>query len=112
MKDKNGDPMEYPADTLIIPSNRLELEEKLKRIAPEHQMSVITLPNWQTDKDSVMVMSSKSNANLLGNVLVENEPLMITDWCDKHTGNYIWQGRCRLGVGFCNYKHILLAEEQ
>ena len=112
MKDENGDALEYKADTLILPSNRPELEEKVKRIAPEYQMSVITLPNWQTDKDSVMVMSSESSANLLGNVLVENEPLMVTDWYDKHTGNYIWQGRCRFGVGFCSYKHILLAEEQ
>jgi hypothetical protein len=28
---------------------------------------------------------------------------------DHHTGNYIWGGRCRFGVGFGTYKHILLA---
>jgi hypothetical protein len=36
-------------------------------------------------------------------------PLTVTNWVDNHTGNYVWNGRCRFGVGFGSYKHILLA---
>jgi hypothetical protein len=36
-------------------------------------------------------------------------PLTISNWVDHHTGNYVWGGRCRFGVGFGTYKHILLA---
>ena len=36
-------------------------------------------------------------------------PLTVTNWVDNHTGNYIWNGRCRFGVGFGTYKHIMLA---
>jgi hypothetical protein len=28
---------------------------------------------------------------------------------DNHSGNYVWNGRCRFGVGFGSYKHIMLA---
>jgi len=54
-------------------------------------------------------MSSEANKNLCGNMLFNRVPLTITNWVDNHTGNYIWNGRCRFGVGFGTYKHILLA---
>jgi hypothetical protein len=56
-----------------------------------------------------MIMSSEANKNLAGNMFFNRVPLTVTNWVDHHTGNYIWNGRCRFGVGFGNYKHIILA---
>jgi hypothetical protein len=56
-----------------------------------------------------MIMSGEANRNLSGNMFFNRVPLTVTSWVDHHTGNYVWGGRCRFGVGFGTYKHILLA---
>ena len=56
-----------------------------------------------------MIMSSEANKNLSGNMFFNRVPLTVSNWVDNHTGNYIWNGRCRFGVGFGTYKHIMLA---
>ena len=71
--------------------------------------NIVIMPNWQTEDDRVMIMSKEANKNLCGNMFFNRIPLTITNWVDNHTGNYIWNGRCRFGVGFGSYKHILLA---
>jgi len=53
-------------------------------------------------------MSSEANKNLCGNMFFNRVPLTVTNWVDNHTGNYIWNGRCRFGIGFGSYKHIML----
>ena len=58
-----------------------------------------------------MIMSSEANKNLGGNMFFNRVPLTVSNWVDNHTGNYIWGGRCRFGVGFGTYKHIMLAVE-
>ena len=73
--------------------------------------NVIVLPGWNTANDSIMVMSSEANKHLSGNMLFNRVPLTVSNWIDYHTGNYIWNGRCRFGVGFGSYKHILLATD-
>ena len=123
MKDENGDPLGYTADTLIIPSNRFLLEATVKKLCGTidsigsqnneinihyNNWNVIILPSWQTDDDAVILMSSEANRNLSGNMFFNRVPLTITNWVDHHTGNYIWNGRCRFGVGFGSYKHALM----
>ena len=71
--------------------------------------NIVILPGWKSNDDRMMLMSSEANKNLCGNMFFNRVPLTITDWVDNHTGNYIWNGRCRFGVGFGTYKHILLA---
>ena len=71
--------------------------------------NIVVLPNWHSSRDAFMLMSSEANKNLCGNMFFNRVPLSVTNWVDHHTGNYIWNGRCRFGVGFGNYKHILLA---
>ena len=71
--------------------------------------NIVVLPSWYSSKDAFMLMSSEANKNLCGNMFFNRVPLTITNWVDHHTGNYIWNGRCRFGVGFGNYKHILMA---
>ena len=73
--------------------------------------NIIVLPNWRPTNASIMIMSSEANKNLSGNMFFNRVPLTITDWVDHHTGNYVWNGRCRFGVGFGSYKHIMLATD-
>ncbi len=124
MKDENGEPLGYTADTLILPGNKPISETIAKKVCGSEgatgngyndinlhygNWNIIVLPSWQPAKDSVMIMSSEANKNLSGNMFFNRIPLTVTSWVDNHTGNYIWNGRCRFGVGFGTYKHIMLA---
>lgn len=123
MKDENGDPLGYSADTIILPGNRPIAESITKKVCGTYaglsgtgeinlnygKWNVVILPNWTPTADSVMIMSSEANKNLSGNMFFNRIPLTVSSWVDNHTGNYIWNGRCRFGVGFGAYKHILLA---
>ena len=126
MKDENGDVMGYIADTIILPGNRPKLEGIVKKVCGSERIlgnnhndinlhygnwNIVILPNWQTTDDRIMIMSSEANKNLSGNMFFNRIPLTITNWIDNHTGNYYWNGRCRFGVGFGTYKHILLAAD-
>ena len=124
MKDENGEILGYTADTIILPGNRPVAETIAKKVCGSEgalgngyndinlhfgNWNVVILPNWQTEDDRVMIMSSEANKNLSGNMFFNRVPLTVSSWVDNHTGNYIWNGRCRFGVGFGTYKHILLA---
>ena len=124
MKDENGEILGYTADTIILPGNRPAAEAIAKKVCGSDgalgngyndiniqfgNWNVIILPDWQTADNRVMIMSSEANKNLCGNMFFNRVPLTIRNWEDNHTGNYIWTGRCRFGVGFGTYKHILLA---
>ena len=126
MKDENGEPLGYTADTIILPGNRPKFEQLVKKVcgseyAPGNnhndinlhygRWNIIILPHWNAGDNRLMVMSSEANKNLSGNMFFNRVPLTITDWVDNHTGNYYWNGRCRFGIGFGNYKHILLAAD-
>ena len=124
MLDENGEPLGYTADTLVIPGNNPKLESIVKKVCGTSgsintnyndinlhygNWNIVVLPNWQPDEMRIMVMSSEANKNMCGNMFFNRVPLTVTNWVDNHTGNYIWNGRCRFGVGFGTYKHILLA---
>ena len=124
MKDENGEALGYTADTLILPGNRPAAEMIAKKVCGSEgalgngyndinlqfgNWNIVILPNWQTADDRLMIMSSEANKNLSGNMFFNRVPLSVSNWVDHHTGNYLWAGRCRFGVGFGNYKHILLA---
>ena len=124
MKDENGENLGYVADTIILPGNRPMAEQIAKKVAGSEgalgngyndinlqfgNWNVVILPNWVSADDRVMIMSSEANKNLSGNMFFNRVPLTVSNWVDHHTGNYIWNGRCRFGVGFGTYKHILLA---
>ena len=124
MKDENGEPLGYTADTIVIPGNRPALENAIKKVCGTYNAvgsnyndinvhfgnwNVIVLPTWEASNNSMIIMSSEANKNLSGNMFFNRVPLTITNWVDNHTGNYIWNGRCRFGVGFGTYKHAILA---
>jgi len=124
MKDESGEPLGYTADTIVLPGNRPAAEVIAKKVCGSEgslgngyndinlhygNWNIVVLPNWQTSDNRVMIMSSEANKSLCGNMFFNRIPLTVTNWVDNHTGNYIWNGRCRFGVGFGTYKHILLA---
>jgi hypothetical protein len=114
MKDEKGERLGYRADTIILPGNRIEIEKVVKQVVKEEKergefWDVVVLQNWQSQDDRVIIMSSEANAELSGNMFFNRVPLIVSHWEDKHTGNYIWNGRCRFGVGFGSYKHVLMA---
>lgn len=123
-KSENGDPLGYTADTIILPGNVPAVERLIKKVCGTEQASgnasyintqyggwnVVILPNWQLSAggaNEILVMSSEANKNLGGNMFYNRIPLSVRDFIDVHTSNYIWTGRCRFGVGFGTYKHIL-----
>ena len=124
MKDENGEVLGYTADTIILPGNHAKAEAIVKKVCGSEgalgngyndinlqygNWNIVVMPDWQTADNRVMIMSSEANKNLCGNMFFNRVPLTISNWVDNHTGNYIWGGRCRFGVGFGTYKHILLA---
>ncbi len=126
MKDENGEPLGYTPDTIIIPGNRPTVETIVKKVcgsegtlgSPNNDINlhynnwnIVILPGWQENADKIMIMSTEANKNLSGNMFFNRVPLTISNWVDNHTGNYIWNGRCRFGVGFGTYKHILMATD-
>lgn len=125
MLDENGEPLEYISDTILIPSNRPKLEMMVKKVVGTERAAgsdwndintqygnwnLVVVPGWRCETDKIMVMSSEANKNLQGNMFFNRVPLTINNWQDNHTWNYIWNGRCRFGVGFGTYKHILLCD--
>ena len=123
-KDENGEALGYTADTIILPGNS-KIEFLVKKIvgstdAPGADVNavnvqygnwtIVVLPRWTPANPALMLMSSDANKNLGGNMLYERAPLTIRNWRDYHTGNYIWNGRARLGYGFGTWKHILLVD--
>ncbi len=124
MKDEHGEPLGYVADTIILPGNRPMAEVIAKKVCGTYgslgsnlndinvnfgNWSIVVMPGWVADEDTCLIMSSEANKNLSGNMFFNRVPLTVSNWVDHHTGNYIWNGRCRFGVGFGSYKHILRA---
>jgi len=124
MKDESGLPLGYTADTIILPGNRPIAEAIARKVCGSYSVTgsshndinvhygkwkIHVLPYWTTNDDRVIIMSSDANKELCGNMLFNRIPLTVNNWVDNHTGNYVWTGRCRFGIGFGNYKHILLA---
>ena len=124
MLDENGEPLGYDADTIVLPGNRPALESIVRKVCESPftpgtnlndvnlhygKWRVVVLPTWQANDNRFILMSSEANKALSGNMFFNRVPLTVTNWVDNHTGNYIWNGRCRFGVGFGSYKHAILA---
>ena len=124
MKSETGEIIGYTADTIVLPGNRPTAEIIAKKVCGSlgslgggnndininyGNWNIVVMPGWVADKDMCLIMSSEANRSLCGNMFFNRVPLTVTNWVDNHTGNYIWNGRCRFGVGFGSYRHILMA---
>lgn len=122
IKDENGEALGYIADTVIIPGNQPGLEADVKKVLGSQNvvgsgnndiniqygnMNLVILPRWQSAGKEIMVMSREANKNLAGNLFFNRIPLTVTNYIDNHTSNLVFNGRCRFGVGFGSYKHIV-----
>ncbi|MBR2323472.1 MAG: hypothetical protein IKA39_01100, partial [Clostridia bacterium] len=63
---------------------------------------------WQANSDQYILMSTKLNEKLLGNVFFNRVDLDVMSEIDRKTRNYVWNGYCRFGVGFGSWKHALM----
>lgn len=126
LNDDNGDVMGYLADTIILPGNMFKLESAAKKVVGTErttgsdfndinlqygQWDMVVLPEWRPATPKFMLMSREANKELHGNNLFNRTKLVVKNWVDDHTGNFIWGGRARFGVGFANWKHIMLIEQ-
>lgn len=124
--DDNGSPMGYIADTIIVPGNSYKIRAAAKKLAGSERVSgsdfndvnlqfgnwnIVVLPEWRPATPKVMLMSSEANKQLHGNNLLNRTKLEVRNWVDNHTHNLIWSGRGRFGIGFANWKHIMLIEQ-
>lgn len=124
MKGEDGEALGYVADTIILPGNRPMAEVIAKKVCGTYgslgsnlndinvnfgNWNIVIMPSWVSTTDTCLIMSSEANKNLSGNMFFNRVPLTVSNWIDHHTGNYIWNGRCRFGVGFGSYKHIICA---
>ena len=122
MKDENGEPLGYTADTIILPGNCPVAETVAKKVCGTYgalggnyndinlnygNWNIVVLPYWTSSDNRCIVMSSEANKSLSGNMFFNRVPLSISNWVDNHTGNYVWGGRCRFGIGFGSYKHAI-----
>ena len=123
-ENENGEAMEYIADTIIIPTNRPKFELMVKKVVGTERTTgndyndiniqygnwnVVMLEGWRTDRDEFMLMSRDANKNLLANMFFDRTTLDIRNRIDDSTRNFIWNGYCRMGVGFTTWKHMLRA---
>ena len=123
-KDENGETMEYVPDTIILPCNRPDLEQIVKKVVGSERTTgtdyndintqygnwtIVILSGWETTDDRFMLMSSEANEQLLGSMFYNRVTLDIRSYIDEHTRNNIWNGYCRFGIGFTTWKHLLLA---
>lgn len=121
-KDENGEPMGYVPDVIVIPCNRPGMESIIRKTVGSErsagtnyndiniqygQYSIVVLDGWEASTDQLLMMSSRANEELMGNMFYNRVPLDIRSGIDDHTRNMYWNGYCRFGVGFTTWKHIL-----
>ena len=118
--DEDGEVLGYVPDIIVIPGNRAGLETLVKKVCGSERTTgngnndiniqygnwdIVVLTDWVATDDRFILMSSEANKNLLGSVFYNRVPLTVKNWVDYHTGNYIWNGRARMGVGHYTWKH-------
>lgn len=123
-KDENGETLGYVPDIIVIPCNRPQLENDVKKVIGSERTTgtdyndintqygnwtLVVLDGWETTDDRFMLMSSEANEQLMGNMFYNRVALDVKSEVDIHTRNLIYNGYCRMGIGFTTWKHILLA---
>ncbi|MBQ7363755.1 MAG: hypothetical protein IJW48_04825 [Clostridia bacterium] len=118
--DEDGEVLGYVPDLIVIPGNRAGLEAMVKKVCGSEREAgsnkndiniqygnwgIVVLTDWVAADDRFILMSSEANKNLNGSVFYDRVPLTVSNWVDRHTGNYIWTGRARMGVGHYSWKH-------
>ena len=123
-KDDGGEVLGLEADTVIVPGNRPALEDTVKKIIGSDG-EIGTSNNdintqrgkWKLVVDYLwtpasgnpyILMSSKANKELLATRLYDRTPLDVENEVKTESRNLIYNGFARIGVGFTNWRHVLM----
>lgn len=125
-KNSSGQPMGYEFDTLMIPADRPEIERLAKKIilstnqvgsdyndvnVSKGKWKLVVNPLWNVGSVATVpyiIMSSRANKELRGNMFYDRVPLTVRDWVDNDNFNLNFSGRYRVGVGFNAWQHIIM----
>ena len=125
-KNSSGQPMGFEFDTIILPSDawaEIRLVEKILGTTLEvgtanndinvskSKFKLIVDPLWTKGVAATtpyLLMSSRANKELRGNMLFDRVPLTVESEKDKNTANLSYYGRYRVGIGFAAWEHIIL----
>lgn len=122
LKDENGDATGFLFDTIILPGGNGKLEAQIKKAVGSYNMpgketndinlqyglwNIVVLPDWTSNKDEFMLMSSDANKQLCGNMFFDRVPFSVRGTVINDTASLQNVGRARMGIGFGNYRHIM-----
>lgn len=125
-KNQSGKPMGYEFDTIILPSDAWAEIRLVKKIIASTQevgtnnndvnvskglFKLIIDPLWTSAglaKTPYILMSSRANKELRGNMFYDRVPLTVESDKDRNTWNLNYYGRYRVGAGFNAWEHIIL----
>lgn len=125
MKDSNGRPQRFHADTLLMPGGATTAKyEQRTRIAlgsdffpgmannemnPQSGLwNFKVLPEWELETDNgfeMIVMSQDAKENMMS-MFYDRTPLDISVEYDKKHWVYDWNAYSRFSIGHANYKHV------
>ena len=121
----SGQRMGYVFDTLIVPGNAYRLITLAKKIIDSDQQvnsdfndvnvnkgmwKLVVDHHWQvtgTDEPYI-IMSSQANKDLNGSLFYDRIPLTIKQDTAIKSHNLITSGRFRVGVGFGDWRHVIM----
>lgn len=123
-KDDGGEPLGIEADTIVVPGNRPAMEDLVKKIigSDGEVGSNYNDINTQRGKwrlvvdylwtpasgDPYIIMSSQGNKELLGTRLYDRTILDVENEVKTESRNLVYNGFARIGVGFTNWRHVLM----
>lgn len=108
LRDDNGDILGYEPDTIIIPANIPKLELAVRKATKGSRWKVVAFPNWSTSVETIILLSSKANKELGGNIMVDAEPLTITSEYSEADNGWVVHATAKFGVCFGAYQHMLM----
>lgn len=123
-KDDGGEVLGLEADTIVIPGNRPALEDTVKKIigsdgevgsnnndinTQRGRWTLVVDYLWTpASGDPYILMSSKANKELLATRLYDRTGLDIENEVKTESRNLVYNGFARIGVGFTNWRHVLM----
>lgn len=122
--DDNGNPLAMAPDTIVIANDAALKKAVFEAIGADKdpdtsnngfnyqygRWNVIINPyfNGLLGEKAWMLMDSSYNKDVDGCVWYERKPLEVTPWVDHNTGNSVWNGYARFGVGFNDWRQAAM----
>ena len=123
-KDDGGEPLGLEADTVVVPGNRPALEDLVKKIigsdgevGTNYNDINTQRGKWKLVVDYLwtpasgnpyILMSSEANKALMGTRLYDRTILDVENEVKTESRNLVYNGFARIGVGFTNWRHVLM----